>query len=134
MPRPLAVLVCALLPTAALAGCSSSDSSNTETVVIERIVEKPANAKKPKRRNGGGGGNAAAAMITVPDVVGENHQYAQDTLQAAGLYLLKEEDATGQGRMLMWDRNWEVVEQDPAPGSKVTEDTTITLRSQKIGE
>jgi hypothetical protein len=29
----------------------------------------------------------------------------EDRMQAAGLYNLDEEDATGQGRLLLWDRN-----------------------------
>jgi hypothetical protein len=55
-------------------------------------------------------------------------------MQAAGLYNLHEEDATGQGRILILDSNWEVVEQDPPGGTKVGEDASITLRSKKIGE
>ena len=53
----------------------------------------------------------AVVSAVVPDVVGMNHQLAQDTLQASGFYLLSEEDATGQGRMLLYDRNWVVVSQ-----------------------
>lgn len=63
-----------------------------------------------------------------------NHQYAQDTLQAAGFYYLLEEDATGQGRMLVWDRNWQVVSQSIKGGTTVSVDTPITLRSRKVGE
>jgi hypothetical protein len=74
------------------------------------------------------------AVGVVPDVVGLNHQLAQDAMQAAGFYNLSEEDATGQGRMLIYDRNWEVVEQVPAPGTEADPDTTIILRSKKIGE
>jgi hypothetical protein len=66
--------------------------------------------------------------------VGLDHQYAQDTMQAAGLYNLSEEDATGQGRLLLWDRNWVVVEQDPPAGTMVAEDQTIVLKSKKKGE
>jgi hypothetical protein len=76
----------------------------------------------------GGGG------IVVPDVVGLDHQAAQDALQGEGLWLLAEEDCTGQGRMLLFDRNWEVVSTDPPAGARVTEDTTITLCSKKQGE
>lgn len=72
--------------------------------------------------------------IKVPDVVGMNHQEAQDLLQSRGLYMLQEEDATGQHRLLLWDRNWVVVRQDPKAGSRVREDETITLYSKKIGE
>jgi beta-lactam-binding protein with PASTA domain len=70
----------------------------------------------------------------VPDVVGHDHQAAQDEMQAAGLYNLAEEDGTGQGRALIIDRNWTVVEQDPAAGTLVSPDQTITLRSKKDGE
>jgi len=70
----------------------------------------------------------------VPNVVGVNHQLAQDTMQAAGFYILTEEDATGQERLLISDRNWVVVSQQPKGGSRAAADTTIILRSKKIGE
>ncbi|MDQ3769857.1 MAG: PASTA domain-containing protein [Actinomycetota bacterium] len=73
-----------------------------------------------------GGGDC----VKVPDVEGEDHQLAQDTMQGAGLYNLTEEDATGQGRLLVVDRNWTVVEQSPAAGECVTSDATVTLRSK----
>jgi hypothetical protein len=38
-------------------------------------------------------------------------------MQAAGFYNLSEEDATGQGRILVFDRNWVVVSQEPKPGT-----------------
>ncbi|MDP8903849.1 MAG: PASTA domain-containing protein [Chloroflexota bacterium] len=63
-----------------------------------------------------------------------DHQLAQDTMQAAGLYNLSEEDATGQDRLLLFDRNWTVVEQDPPAGTRVSEDQTIILRSKKDNE
>lgn len=72
--------------------------------------------------------------IAVPDVIGLDHQAAQDALQGEGLWLLDEEDCTGQGRMLLFDRNWEVVRTDPPAGTRVSEDTTITLCSKKQGE
>lgn len=72
--------------------------------------------------------------IKVPNVVGKDHQLAQDTMQAAGLYVLSEEDATGQGRMLLLDRNWTTVRQRPKAGSCVSEDTEITLYAVKDDE
>ncbi|WP_433476452.1 PASTA domain-containing protein [Spirillospora sp. CA-142024] len=77
---------------------------------------------------------AKPTLIRVPDVVGHNHQKAQDELQAHGLFMLAEKDATGQGRMLLWDRNWVVVRQAPSAGTRVKPGTTITLYSKKIGE
>jgi hypothetical protein len=79
----------------------------------------------------GTGDDSSGGKITVPNEVGKNHQAAQDDMQAHGLYNLAEEDATGQGRMLILDRNWKVVSQSPSPGERVNEDTTITLRSKK---
>lgn len=72
-----------------------------------------------------------AARKALPNVVGMNHQAAQDTLQAAGFYYLAEEDATGQGRMLLWDRNWLVVSQTPAAGTVLSTDQQVMLRSKK---
>jgi len=70
----------------------------------------------------------------VPNVVGKDHQLAQDTMQAAGFYNLSEEDASGQNRVLLFDRNWKVCSQSPAAGSEVREDRTIVLRSVKEEE
>ncbi|MFC3452424.1 PASTA domain-containing protein [Amycolatopsis speibonae] len=78
--------------------------------------------------------SAAARLVTVPDVSGMNHQDAQDAMQAAGLYNLREVDGTGKGRMLVMDRNWVQTKQDPAPGARVAADAVITLTAVKIGE
>jgi beta-lactam-binding protein with PASTA domain len=94
---------------------------------------------------GGVSGSAAATAtdaatpashrhIQVPDVVGWDHQAAQDRMQAAGLYNLDEEDATGQGRLILWDRNWTVVWQSPAAGTLVSAETLIVLYSRKDDE
>lgn len=71
---------------------------------------------------------------TIPDVIGMDHQLAQDTMQAAGFYNLSEEDASGEGRLLLVDRNWRVVEQEPAAGAQASQDATIILRSEKIDD
>lgn len=72
-----------------------------------------------------------AKRIKVPDVSGMNHQDAQDTMQRAGLYNLREVDGTGQGRMLVLDRNWVQTGQDPAAGTEVPADAVITLTAVK---
>jgi len=74
------------------------------------------------------------ATCTVPNVVGMVHQTAQDTMQAAGLYMLLEQDATGRGRALVLDRNWETTAQSVAAGQVVACTTVITLSAKKIGE
>src|SRR4051812_33972310 len=54
---------------------------------------------------------APVKKVKVPNVVGQNHQTAQDYLQSKGFFRLAEEDATGQRRLLIWNRNWQVVRQ-----------------------
>ncbi|MFG1646234.1 PASTA domain-containing protein [Amycolatopsis sp. NPDC049252] len=76
----------------------------------------------------------SAALIKVPDVSGMNHQDAQNAMQKAGLYNLREVDGTGQGRALLIDRNWVQTGQDPAPGTEVQPDAVITLTAVKITE
>ncbi|MEA5362675.1 PASTA domain-containing protein [Amycolatopsis sp., V23-08] len=78
--------------------------------------------------------SAPAKLIKVPDVSGMNHQDAQNTMQKAGLYNLREVDGTGQGRALLVDRNWVQTGQDPAPGTEVPPDTVITLTAVKTTE
>lgn len=76
-------------------------------------------------------GTKAPSGHVVPNVVGKNHQEAQDALQAAGFYQLGEEDATGQRRALIVDRNWVVVEQIPQGGTVLDPKEKVTLRSKK---
>ena len=139
------VLLLGLALVAAVGGCGSENGTTTvterqTTTVIREAPDEPdagpphsrdedAGDPVPEPDQGAGGGD-----IVVPDVVGEDHQLAQDTMQAAGLYNLSEEDATGQDRLMLIDRNWEVVEQEPAAGTRVNEDATIILRSKKDDE
>lgn len=78
--------------------------------------------------------STSAALIKVPDVSGMNHQDAQNAMQKAGLYNLREVDGTGQGRALVIDRNWVQTGQDPAAGTEVPADAVITLTAVKAGE
>jgi beta-lactam-binding protein with PASTA domain len=75
-----------------------------------------------------------AKRVKVPDVCGLNHQDAQDAMQKAGLYNLREVDGTGQGRMLVIDRNWVQTGQDPAAGTEVPADAVITLTAVKYDD
>ncbi|MFC6090558.1 serine/threonine kinase [Saccharothrix lopnurensis] len=77
---------------------------------------------------------ATPKTCTVPNVVGLVHQTAQDTMQAAGLFFLHEEDATGQGRLLVVDRNWTTTAQSISAGEVVDCATRIVLSAKKIGE
>lgn len=148
--RVLLSAVTVLLATG-IVGCGSEDDVQVKTVTVERTVEAAATQSKPASSDDGSepaadeGGQEASVPersdadggddgIRVPSVVGKDHQLAQDTMQAAGLYNLAEEDASGQDRMLLIDRNWTVVSQTPSAGTRVSEDKTIVLRSKKDGE
>ena len=144
-PAKLVVLAAMLTLVLAASACGESDSSGeAEVRTVVTVVEKEvpaqatADAAEPADQEPKSAASeepsASSGDISVPDVVGKDHQLAQDTMQAAGLYNLSEEDATGQGRMLIVDRNWTVVSQSPPAGAKVSEDQTITLRSKKDGE
>ena len=143
IPRTLAAL---LFAAVALAVTACGSSAPATTTIIKEVPATapsasttPAAAKDKKDDSSDGDssvsddgtGGKTSGKITVPSEVGKNHQAAQDDMQAHGLYNLSEEDATGQGRMLILDRNWKVVSQSPAAGTKVGEDATITLRSKK---
>lgn len=77
---------------------------------------------------------ATSATRTVPNVVGKNHQAAQDYLQSKGFFYLRERDCSGRGRLLLWDRNWRVVKQSPKAGARVSTKRTITLCSVKYSD
>ncbi|MDX2547168.1 hypothetical protein ACOT81_16575 [Streptomyces sp. WI04-05B] len=74
-----------------------------------------------------------AETATLPHLVGQDLQAAQDEAQAAGFYNLDDQDASGQGRLQILDRNWTVCSQEPAPGTHPT-DTPVILYAVKDGE
>src|SRR4051812_33850575 len=86
-------------PTTVAAQQQTSPSSAEPTRTLKPKAATVAGKPKP----------APVKKVKVPNVVGQNHQTAQDYLQSKGFYLLAEEDATGKGRLLIWDRNWQVV-------------------------
>jgi hypothetical protein len=123
-----------------LAGCGGG-SSETQTVTVQQTVSAApvtttVEAQPVPEPTSEATTEAVEdeGSIEVPNVVGMDHQLAQDTMQASGLYYLDEEDATGEGRMLLFDRNWTVVEQRPAAGTMVGADQRILLRSKKDDE
>jgi hypothetical protein len=77
---------------------------------------------------------SAATTKKLPNVVGKNHQAAQDFLQSRGFFNLREKDCSGRGRLLLFDRNWKVVRQSPKAGRRVSTNTAITLCSVKYSD
>lgn len=119
------IMLSFVLVTAGLvaSGCGAPPPRETVTVTV---TQPPANPSPTSETRG--------KTVKVPNVVGMVHQQAQDTMQAAGLRNLAEEDATGRGRLLLNDRNWRVVSQEPAAGTVVELDRKILLRSKKDGD
>lgn len=76
---------------------------------------------------------APVAPAIMPAVVCMNLQVAQDTIQTAGVFFSRSDDATGQGRFQLDDSNWIVVGQTPAPGAPIGEFDAV-LSVVKIGE
>lgn len=76
----------------------------------------------------------ASATFTMPDVVGEGLQDAQDALQALGSHQLDQQDASGKGRTQIVDSNWKVCSQEPAAGKDAPLDTKVVLASVKNDE
>jgi beta-lactam-binding protein with PASTA domain len=78
--------------------------------------------------------DAKAQSVEVEDFVGMGLQAAQDAAQNDGIYNLDSTDATGQGRMQLWDRNWTVCAQTPAAGETMSADDTLTFDTVKSSE
>ncbi|ANZ38302.1 hypothetical protein BBK82_21770 [Lentzea guizhouensis] len=115
--EPLNWVVTAQLPEA-----GAEALSGTEVLVkVSKPTDTSASQEPPKKG-------------AVPDVVCLDLQKAQDTLQAAGFFVLWSEDATGQGRQQVVDRNWVVVSQSAPAGSTPDPSTKITLGAVKFGE
>ncbi|GII90756.1 PASTA domain-containing protein [Sinosporangium siamense] len=130
--RKIATVFLIVATTAACGGTPAAQPAPAVTVVATVTAPASTPAAAPQEQEPPADTPAKAkTKATVPDVVGMTHQKAQDTLQAAGFFLIKEVDATGQGRLLVWDRNWVVVAQSPAGGASAAPETTVTLRSKK---
>ncbi len=99
-------------------------STTTETVTATATQFATATVSAPVSA-------AQTATIKVPDVSGMNHQNAQDAMQAAGLYNLREVDSSGKKRSMIIDRNWCQTGQDPKPGTVVSAGAVITLYADK---
>jgi hypothetical protein len=96
----------AALTVTTLTACSQVEDGS------EAVGTDSENVPSPESRDGG---------AVIPDVVCHNLQDAQDEIQDAGVFLSRSVDATGQDRRQILDRNWVVVEQSPAPGTRIGE-------------
>lgn len=72
--------------------------------------------------------------LMVPDYTGQNLQEAQDAAQRKGISLLKSRDLSTRKRLQVWDRNWQVCDQEPAAGSVMHDTGTLTFAVVKADE
>jgi hypothetical protein len=115
-------------PSAQVREAAATTAANTATTTARPT--RPGGAGRSATRSG----RCPNGRIRVPNVIGKVHQLAQDTMQAAGLILLRERDATGRGRRLIFDRDWRTVRQRPSAGSCVAADTVVVLYARMIRE
>ncbi len=99
------------------------------TMAEESAPEQPTTADA-----GSGATGATEQTFTMPAVVGQNLQDAQDLLQTMDSYVMDQQDATGLERLAIDDSNWTVCAQDPAPGVVVPISTVVTLAAVKLDE
>ncbi|MEV7675071.1 PASTA domain-containing protein [Streptomyces sp. NPDC088752] len=76
---------------------------------------------------------AAAEVPEVPSVVGMNHADALTILHTAG-FMVNEEDASPEGRMILMNSNWKVCSQNPAPGTPGKSVLRVAIYSVKLSE
>ncbi|MGH3877361.1 MAG: PASTA domain-containing protein [Actinophytocola sp.] len=130
----LGLFCCLCLPVTA---CTTEEPLEPLPPVAESASTSaetpPAN---PAPEDSGDGADPAGPGTTaaLPDVVCMDLQAAQDAMQAAGYYNLGSDDATGQGRQQLVDRNWVVVGQSPAAGARPEQLAPIQLSAVKFGE
>jgi hypothetical protein len=79
--------------------------------------------------------SASAKSWVMPDLRGGNLQTAQDAIQALTgnpAFFSTSTDLTGQGRMQVMDRNWQVCSSTPAPGESFTSTSKVDFGVVKI--
>jgi hypothetical protein len=117
-------------------GSESGGSVATETVTVQASAPATATPTQeiPAAPVAGTAAPAPTAVrVPMPDVTCMNLQDAQNAIQVAGVFFSRSDDATGQGRAQIVDRNWVVVSQTPAPGALIGEGDAV-LSAVKIGE
>ncbi|GAA1987949.1 PASTA domain-containing protein [Amycolatopsis minnesotensis] len=117
----------AALAVAGAAACGAPGQRSPEPTTATTSAAPAATSAAPAQSKSA----AAAKTGKIPDVSGMSHQKAQDTMQAAGFYTLREVDGSGKGRMLLVDANWVQTGQSPAAGTVAPTDTVVTLTAIK---
>lgn len=101
-------------PSTTAAATTSTTAATTSTSPASTSTTEP-----PSERNPLGGDDPEDGLM--PDLICFDLQAAQDEIQDHGVFFSRSEDASGNGRRQLWDRNWVVIDQDPAPGTPIGE-------------
>jgi hypothetical protein len=139
--RTAALAAGVLASLGAVSGCGSTPAppavvtqTVTETVTTAQAPPEPSPSTTSVETPAEPSTSSAPEVFTMPDLVGENLQLAQDKLQALDSYLVDQQDAAGLNRVQVVDSNWKVCSQKPAPGAKVPVDTMVVLAAVKLSE
>lgn len=131
-----AALLCA---ASFVAGCSGGSDSGPATVTVRETqptVAAPAYPSSPAPAPPAApAAPAPATSWTMPDLSGQTLQAAQDRIQALTgnpLFVSTSSDATGQGRMQVLDRGWQVCSSTPAPGETFTDSTSVDFAVVRV--
>ncbi|MFF7452114.1 MULTISPECIES: PASTA domain-containing protein [unclassified Streptomyces] len=130
-----ALAAAALLTLTACESGNDTSSSTSDSRVQDTSNDKAKGADAPDTATSAPAAEdkAESETATLPNLVGMDLQAAQDEAQAAGFYALDDQDASGEGRLQVYDRNWTVCSQKPAAGEHLT-DTSVTLYAVKDTE
>ena len=110
--------VTTIAPTTALALTTTVAPTTTVAATTLPPATVPATASAPATVPG------TRRMPAIP--CGTDLQAAQDQVQSeAGIFKSRSQDATGQGRLQVIDRNWTVISHSPSAGTPITEDQPV---------
>ena len=124
-----------------ISGCGSSDTAPTTTVTAQpstvTVRETPSAVPAPAPAQQAPAPSVAAGPWTMPDLIGQDLQAAQNAIQALTDYKVffsGSKDLTGKGRMQVSDRNWQVCSSTPPAGTTITEQSSVEFGVVKLSE
>ncbi|MFI7673045.1 PASTA domain-containing protein [Actinophytocola sp. NPDC049390] len=121
---------CAVVGLMGGCGTGTTLEETTTTVTVEEPAAGPDATGAAERP-------PAAAQWTMPNLVGETLQDAQDRIQAltgGAVFLTVSHDLTGQDRNQVLDRNWRVCTQNLAPGEALSPESEVDFGVVKLDE
>lgn len=109
---------------------TASPSKESADETLDELQEEADKARKSAEAAASAAEEKAQTGV-VPDVVGKNHADALTILHTAG-FMVNEEDASPEGRMIILNSGWKVCSQEPEPGT--TGVLRVTINSVKNDE